>query len=118
MHGQDAHAGHELGAVDEGEAFLGGEFDGGEAGAGEGLLAGQDLAFELGAAFAHEHEGEVGKGGEVARGADGTLRGDDGMDAAVEHGEEQFGDLHAYAGMPDGEHFGAQQHHGTDDVGG
>jgi hypothetical protein len=65
--------GRDLRAVDEGEALLGGEHDGREAGARKGRRTGHALAGIKGLAFADHHRRHVRERREVAGGADGTL---------------------------------------------
>jgi len=90
--------GHEVGAVDEGEAFFGFEGDGGEAGGAERLAAWEFFVLVGAFAFAQEGEAGVGEWGEVAGGADGSDGGDGGCDAGVEEIDEALDELGADAG--------------------
>ena len=81
--------GDELGAVDEGEALLDGQRDRGEVVALEdvlGLAPPRRRRPHL--PLAHEAEGEVGEGGEVAAGPDGALLGHPGEAGGVEGVDE------------------------------
>ena len=51
----------------------------------QGFGAGKFFAFVVGFAFADDDLGEMRERGEIAGGADGTLRRDDRMDAGVQH---------------------------------
>jgi hypothetical protein len=113
--GETASGEHGLGAVDEGDAFLGLEGEGCDAGGGEGIGTGEALALVEGGAFSNEDESDMGEGGEVAAGADAAAGRSDGGDAMVEEGEEAFGDLGADAGEAPGEDVGADEHDGADD---
>ena len=52
--------------------------------------------------------------GEITAGADGALLRNDGMNAVVEHGDQQLEQRGAHAAEALGEHVGAQQQHGAD----
>ncbi len=109
--------GHEVGAVDEGEAFFGLEGEGGKVGVGEGLCAGDCCVVVDGLAFADHDLGDVGEGGQVAGCTDRAEFGDDGGDACVEHVEDLVDDLDADAGFGSAEGTGQDEHHGSDDFG-
>src|SRR5207249_4096380 len=64
-----------------------------------------------GAAFADDDLREMGERGEIARGSDGALRWDDGMDAGVEHFAERVDDFRANAAEAFGEGVGSKKHH-------
>ena len=78
------------------------------------MRAGQALAAIDGLAFADDAEREVGERGEVAGGADGALRGDHGMHAAIQQQGEGLGEDGAHAAIAQGQGVGAQGH---DDAG-
>ena len=50
--------------------------------------------------------------GKVAAGPNRSFLGNDGMDTAIEHFDEQLDDLHPDPAESEREHIGAQQHHG------
>ena len=133
LYEQGALGGHEMSAVDEGEAFFGFEGEGFESGGFEGAGAGDHSMFArlgepghlkqghlrqgyLGVAFADEDQGDVGQGGEVAGGADGAGLRDDGCDAGVEEGEDGVDQVGADAREAAGEGGGEEEHRGADDV--
>ena len=97
-HREAADRGHELRAVDEGEALLGLQHERREAGRAQRLGGGQAPAADDALALADEREREVGEGREVAARADRALRGHDRVDAAVEHLDEPLEGLEAHAG--------------------
>ena len=106
--------GHELGAVDEGEAFLGLEHDGREAARPERVRArARRRPRGRAVAFADERQRQVGEGRQVAAGADAALRGDDGVDARVQHLDQELERLRAHAAEALGQHVRAQQHEGA-----
>ena len=72
-HREPADGGHELRAVDEGEALLRLEGHRLEAGGAQGLAAVQDPPVDPALALAHERQREVGERGEVAARAHGPL---------------------------------------------
>ncbi len=77
--------------------------------------AGQGVAVERRLAVADHHGGHMGEGGEVARGADGALRGDDGRDARGQHLFQQGHDLPPHAGGAAAEGEELQRHHQAGD---
>ncbi len=99
LRGQVAQGGDELGAVDEGQALLGLQDHGAEARLGQGLAAGQLTAGHPGQALAHQHQGHVGQGGEIAAGTHAALAGHHGQDAAVEALGQQADGLGADAAV-------------------
>lgn len=98
--GEGGPAGHEVRAVDERETFLGFEREGGDAVDLEGFGGGSGVAALVEhASFAHEGEGDVGEGSEIARGADGTNFGDEGDDVGVEDPEDLLDNLGTDSGV-------------------
>jgi hypothetical protein len=77
---------------------------------------GRRAPFELGFAFADEHQRDVGQRREIAAGADAALRRNDGRDAAIQQIAEAFRNERADAGKSLGEHVGADEHHAADFV--
>ncbi len=102
--------GHQLRAVDQGEALLGLERDRTQAHGGERLATGQPAAFVDALALADQSQREVGQGGEIAAGPDGSLRGHERMDTPVQQRDQQLERLETHAGEAAGEHVRAQQH--------
>jgi hypothetical protein len=94
---------HGLGAVNERDGFLGFERDGLDSCGLESFGSCDGAAVESGEAFADEHLGEMGERCEVAAGPDGTLRGNDGMNAAIQHLAEGVDDDGADAAESFGE---------------
>lgn len=105
---------HEVGAVDEGEAFFGAEFDWGDFCLGEGVRAGEGCAVESCFAFTDEHERDMGERREVARCADGADCGDDGGDACVQQMDDLLDDDRTDARVPACEGGGEDEHHRSD----
>ncbi len=83
-HGQAPEAGDELGAVDEGQALLGLQGDGPEAGRGQGLGAGDVPVPVPGQPLAHQQQGHVGQGRQVPGGPHAALGGHHGDDVPVQ----------------------------------
>ncbi len=108
--GEAAHRGHELGPVDEGEALLRLEDERDRPYRAQGVGGGQAAALEDALALADEGEREVGEGREVPARPDRPLRGDDGVDAAIDERDQQLEGLEAHAGEALGQHVGPQQH--------
>ena len=109
--GEAGHRGHELRAVDEGEALLGLERDGGEAGGPERFRARERRAFVDGAA-----PSPATTSARWARGARSPLaptdpgEGTTGWTRAVQHRDQQVERLRADAAVALGQHVRAQQH--------
>ena len=107
---QRADGGHELGPVDERQAFLGLQLDRLEAGADERLGPREDVAVDLRVALADQREREVRERGEVARRADGAPARHERGHARVQAAEEQLHGLDPRARVPLGERVRAQEH--------
>ena len=63
------------------------------------------------ATLSDHREGEVRQGGQVARSADAPLRGHRGMNAGIEHADDQLGEDGPDAARAEQQDVGAQQHH-------
>ncbi len=72
----EGDGGRGLGAVDQGEAFLGAKLERLHAELLERVAGGEDFAGEVDPPLAHHRGDEVGERGEVARCADAALRRD------------------------------------------
>ena len=83
-HRQRPGRGHQVRAVDQCEAFLGGQRDRLQAGARQRLAARERLAAERRLALADQHQREVGERREVPGRADRSLARHDRRDAALE----------------------------------
>ena len=107
---------HQVRAVDQREALLLGQLDGLEAGAAQRVAAGHALALEEGLALADQHEREVCERREIARAADGSLRGDDRPHVAREQRPEQLDQLDAHARVAAPQRLGEQEEHAAHGV--
>ena len=116
--GEDELAEHAVGAVDEGEALLGPEFDGLDAVGGERVAqrAGRHRCGRH-RPLADQAEGDVRQGGEVARAPERAVLGHDRGEPGVEQGDEALGHDGPGARAAHGERPGAQEHHGPYDLG-
>ena len=101
---------HDLGAVDQGQALLGGQLDGVDAGGGHGLPARHHPALILRLALAQHHQHHVGQGRQVAAGPQGPLLRDDRMDPPVQHLQKRLHGGQADAGIAPGQGVQPQQH--------
>ncbi len=70
---QAGDGGHQLRAVDQGQALLGLEGDRGKAGRCQGLAPGEPAALVEALALADQHQRQVGQRRQIATGADGSL---------------------------------------------
>ncbi len=110
-HGQPADRGHVLGAVEQGEAFLGLELERGELGAGQPHRRRHDLAVQLDLALAYHAERQVSQRRQIAGRADRAARRDHRVDARRQHPAQELGHLGTGAGVAAGEDRGPQEHH-------
>ena len=108
------HTHHDLGAVDQGQALLGSQLDGGDTGLLHGQLAAHADTLVEGLALAQHDQHNVAQRSQVAAGAQGTLLGDHGMDTLVEHIQHGLDGAEANAGMTLAQGIAAQQHGSTD----
>ncbi len=97
---------HRLGAVEQREAFLRLEHQRRDSRGAQRFRARHGAALVHGAAFADRHLRQMRERCEIARRADGTLRRNHGMHAAVEHGHESFRDHRPHAGKSLGDGVG------------
>ena len=76
------------------------------------FAAGDDLAIDLGLAFADEHAGHVGQGCQVARGADRALGRDHGQHVGIGQGQQRIdqGRAHARVAARQAHGLGGQHH--------
>ena len=115
---QHADGGHALGAVDEGEALLGLQHEWRETAATKRRQGRHPLACEPHLPLADHRQGEVGEGGEVARGAERALFGHDGEDVPAEHLDEPQHHLASDPRVAESEHVRPQGEHGPHLLGG
>ncbi len=107
----EQHAEHAVGAVEEGQALLLAQLDGHDAVRGEQLPGGpDDPVGAFGVTLAHQREGAVAEGGEVAGAAERTVLVDDGGDTGVEEVRHGPGDVRPYAGVAGGDGLEPQEH--------
>ena len=111
---QGADGGHALGAVDEGQALLGQQMVGLDAGPRHGLGPGELLPLIPGFPPAQDHQGHMGQRRQIARRAQGALAGHHGGHALVEHVQQALDELPADAGVALDQSVGPQEHHGPD----
>ena len=111
---QRAHGREHVGAVDGREAVARLQARDGDAGPLERHAPRETLTLVEGLALAHQHEGHLGHGGEVAGGAHRAFLAHDRRDAAVEHLHERQGDLRPVAGVAVGVDVDASGHGGAD----
>ena len=115
----DGVAAHELGAVEEGEAFLALQLDGLPAFGGVDFLDVAAAAFPVDVAHAEDGgEHEVGQGAEVAAGAEGALLVDHGQDVLVVAVDEALHGLQLGAAVAEAEVLGLEQQHEAHHLGG
>ena len=115
--GIDGVGAHELGAVQQRQAFLGLERDGLPALFGPYLRGGADLALIQNFAQADEREAQVGEGSEVAGSAEGTLLVHDRKDVLVEHVDEPLHRDELRARMAVGQALGLEEEHQLHNLG-
>jgi len=106
-----------LGAVEQGQPFLGAEHEGLQAHVAHGLGAGHHLSIDLGLAFADQHAGQVRQRRQVAGGAHRALGGDHGQHVGVGQGQQRIDQLGAHARVAARQAHGLggqhQAHHGV-----
>ena len=102
--------GGRLGAVEQGQALLGGQGQRLEAGHGQGFGGWQPLALVAGLAFTQQHQRHVRQRGEVAGGAHRTLQRDVRVDFGVDQGDQRVDDLATDAGEATAEAVDLQHH--------
>ncbi|MCY1515889.1 hypothetical protein D9M68_504930 [compost metagenome] len=105
-----------LGAVDQRQAFLGGQHDGRQGSGGKRLGAGHAAPFEEGFAMAHHHGCHMGERGEVAGSTNRALLGNDRDYALFEHGFDQTHEFETDAGGAATERNELQRQDQTHDV--
>jgi hypothetical protein len=88
VHRERPNSGHEVGAVDERQALLGGQRQGLQPGPAQGVLAAQPLLLERGLALPHQHQPEVRQRRQVPGGTDRAAARHHRYHAAVEQGEQ------------------------------
>ena len=114
---QHADGRHALGAVYEGEPFLGFEHERLQAAATEGGGGRHALAFEAHLAFADHGQREVRERRQVARGTERALLGHDRQQPVPEHVDKALHHLAPHPGVAESEHVGPQGQHRPDLVG-
>ena len=105
-----AHGGERLRSVEQREAFLGFQADGLDAGALQRDAARHALPAIDRFAFADDAERQVGERRQIAGGAHRALRGDHGMNAAIQHERQRLGKHRAHAAIAERQRVGAQGH--------
>ena len=113
----DGVGAHELGSVEQGQAFFRLKADGLPTELFPDLGGGTHLAFVANFAHADDRKAQVGQGREVAGGTERALLVDDGQDIVVEHVDKPLNGDQLGAGMAVGERLGLEQEHQADDVG-
>ena len=113
---QRRHCGHELCAVDQGQALLGGERDRLEPGGGEGLGPTEAPSLDRRFALADQWQRKVSERREVAARSDGSSGRDPGHDARVEHRYEQVDRLDTRTRVALCERVRPKQHRGADNL--
>ena len=112
-----ANPGHELGPVEQRQAFLCLQLDRLERGARQRLgSAARAGTVDGRLALPDEHERDVGQRREVARRAETATRRDDRMDRRVQHRDEEVDDLDSHAGEPDRQGVRPKEEHRPHDV--
>ena len=116
--GQRADAGHELGPVQQGQAFLGAAARAVRGPARASAVGARDRARTVHRrlALADDDQRQVGQRRQVARGAQAAAGRHDRVHGRVEHRDQQLDDLDADAGEPDGQGVGAEHEHGPHDL--
>ena len=108
---EDQHAEDPVGAVDEGEALLGGQRQGLDASGGQDLAGRAHVPVGIGdLALADRGEAAVRERGQVAAGAERAVLRNDRRDARVQHRHQGLRDLGPGARVAHGQRAGAQQH--------
>ena len=107
---------HTFGAVEETQTLLGEEPEGFEAVGGEGLGGRAHPTVVAKQSLSDEGKGEVGEGGQVTGGADGTLGWDDGKQIPAEELDESLHHRRPDPRMALGEGAGPEQQHRPDDL--
>ena len=112
--GQRPDAGRRLGAVDQRHRLLFGEVEGFDAGGAKhpGGLAPPSV--RLGAALSHQRERDVGKGREIAAGADRPDLRHLRMDSVIQQIEQPLHDNESASRLSARQRVGAEQHNGAD----
>ena len=105
---------HALGAVDQRQTFLCKQVERRKLRLCHRLRAAHALSLIDRFAASEQHQRHVRERGEVARGAQRTLLGDDRMHALVQHADQRFDQRSANAGIALRKRVCAQQHHGAD----
>ena len=107
-----AQGSDELGAVNEGQAFLGLQHHRREAGLLQGRPAGLRPLGSPGEALAYQQQGHVGQRGQVAAGTHTALAGDHGRDVPIQALGQQMDGLGADATVPLQQAIDAGRHEG------
>ncbi len=110
---QTADGQHGLRAIDQADAFFGMQRDGLDSRAAERFGAIEQLAFELGFAFADQHEGYMRERSQVPGCADASLRRHHRGDAAVEQIAQPLRHQRTNPREAHRQHVGADQDHGA-----
>ncbi|MEY9787198.1 hypothetical protein ABIE77_001756 [Sinorhizobium fredii] len=105
-----------LGAVDQRQAFLGGERHRGKPDRPQGSITLHAFAGDEGLAMPHHHGGHMGERCKVAGGADRALLRDQRNDALFEHPFDQANEFETDAGSAAPERDELQRHDQADDV--
>jgi hypothetical protein len=106
--------GHELGPVEEREPFLRTDLHRNQAGVIErGSRRSRPGPVDGRLALAHDQEGDVRQGRQVARSAEAAPRRHHRVNRLVEHADEELDRLDANAGQPHRERIGTQDEHGS-----
>ena len=113
---QKQHREHAVGAVDEGEPLFGGELEGFEAGALQGLPGRDGFAVFEHQALTDQAQADVGEGGEVSAGTHGAVLGNGGDEPGVQEIHQRVHELRADARIAGGERPGPYRHHGAHDL--
>ena len=108
--------GRDLRAVDQRQAFLGGQHDRLQAGCGESAARRHALAVEEGFALAHHHRRHMRERRKIAGSADRALFRDDRDDALFQHASISANDVRPDAGSAAPERDELQRHDQADDV--
>jgi hypothetical protein len=108
---------HHLRAVEQGQAFLGFEHQGFQAGFCERSGGRHGAPFVLHHAMADDGQCQMGQGSEVARGAHAALAGHDRVDALAQQLQEAVDEFGPTAGVAEGQRVRPEQQHGPHDLG-